>query len=49
MRDGDVVCMRSAVLIISIAFLLLSAVELDRRREFGNGSLKLVTTTRAYA
>jgi hypothetical protein len=41
--------MRSALFIISVAFFLFSAVELDGRREFGDGSLELVSTAGADA
>lgn len=41
--------MRSALFVVSVAFFLLSAVELDGRREFGDGSLELVSTARADA
>lgn len=38
MGDRDVVRMHGAVLIISIAFFLLSTAELHGRRELGDGS-----------
>lgn len=41
--------MRSALFVVSVAFFLLSAVELDGRREFGDGSLELVSTAGADA
>lgn len=41
--------MRGALFVISVAFFLLSAVELDGRREFGDGSLELVSTAGADA